>query len=302
MKKIALFGILLLSATSLFAEEKEKPKNGWHKAGAVNLMFNQAAFNNNWTGGGTTNFAANLKFNYDFNLRYNKLTMDNRVFADYGLTKNKGERYNRKTNDRLELNSIIGTQVKDSYWFYSFFMNFKTQFSDGYDYKKDENDIMQRTRKTDFLSPAYLQFGPGVLWKKNDNFKVNISPFAVRLTFVDKFFTTVENTPEAIAAFNKNKYFGVEANRSTNFELGASLNAYAKFDVVENVKIENILAMYSDYLEKPQNMNIDYTMNIVMKINNFMSANVTFQAIYEENATSAFQIREAIGVGFSYSL
>lgn len=302
MKKIALFGALILSSLSLFAEEKEKPKNGWHKAGAINLMFNQAAFNNNWTGGGTTNFAANLKFNYDFNLRYNKLTVDNRVFADYGLTKNKGERYNRKTNDRFELNTIIGTQVKDTNWYYSFFINFKTQFSDGYDYKKDANDIMQRTRKTDFLSPAYLQFGPGVLWKKNDNFKVNVSPFAVRLTFVDKFFTQVENTPEAIAEFNKNKYFGVEANKTTNFELGASLNAYAKFDVVENVQIENILSMYSDYLEKPQNMNIDYTMNIIMRINNFMTANATFQAIYEENATSAFQIRETIGVGFSYAL
>lgn len=305
MKKIALFGMLLLSATSLFAEdtkEKEKPKNGWHKEGGISLMFNQAAFNNNWTSGGTSNFAANMKFNYDFNYRYNKLTIDNRVFADYGLTKNKGEEYNRKTNDRIELNSIIGTQVKETNWYYSFFINFKTQFSDGYDYKKDANDVMQRTRKTNFLSPAYLQFGPGLLWKKNDNFKVNISPFAARITFVDKDFTRVGNDPEEIAAFNKVKYFGVEANKATNFELGASLNAYAKFDLVENVKVENILAMYSDYLEKPQNMNIDYTLNLIMKINNFMSASATFQAIYEENATSAFQIRETIGIGINYSL
>lgn len=306
MKKILLFGMLLLSAVTIFAQEaeeaEEKDKNGWHKEGAISLMFNQAAFNNSWTGGGTTNYATNFKFNYDFNYRYNKLTIDNRVVTDYGLTKNRGEEYTRKTNDRIELNSIIGTKVRDTNWYYSFFLNFKTQFTDGYEYKKDDNDALLRTRKTDFFSPAYLQFGPGMLWKKNDNFKINISPFAARITFVNKDFTRVGNDPEAIATFNDKKYFGVEANENTNFELGASVNGYAKFNLMENVNVENILALYSDYLEKPQNINIDYTLNINMKINDFMSANFTFQAIYEENAVSSVQIRETIGVGLNYSL
>jgi len=304
MKKLILFCLLLLGVTSLFAqeEETEKDENGWNNSGAISLMFSQAAFNNEWTGGGTTNYATNLKFNYEFNYRYNKLTVDNRIVADYGLTKNKGEEYKRKTNDRLELNSIVGTKVKDTNWYYSFFLNFKTQFTDGYDYEKNDNDVLIRTRKTDFFSPAYLQFGPGMLWKKNDNLKVNISPFAARFTFVNKDFTRVGNDPQDIIDFNEDKYFGVEANKSTNFELGASINAYAKFKIIENVNMENILALYSDYLEKPQNINIDYTMNLNMKINKYMSANLTFQAIYEENAVSAFQIRETLGVGINYEL
>lgn len=306
MRKIALFCLLLIGTTTNIlaqeAKEKDKVENGWHKEGAISLMFNQAAFSNNWTGGGSTNYAANLKFNYDFNYRYNKLTVDNRIFADYGLTKNRGEEFKRKTNDRIELNTIIGTKVTDTNWYYSFFFNFKTQFADGYEYKKDDDEVLQRTRKTDIFSPAYLQFGPGMLWKKSDNFKINISPFAARLTFVKKYFTRVEKDPEAIAAFNEDKYFGVEANKTSNFELGASVSGYAKFDLVKNVKVENILALYSDYLEKPQNINLDYTLNIVMKINNFMSANVAFQAIYEENAVSSFQIREVVGIGISYTL
>lgn len=304
IKKIGLLVLLFIGGFSLSAQEAEKKKddNGWKKSGAIALMFSQSAFNEEWTGGGTSNYAANLKFNYDFNYRYNKLTVDNRVVADYGLTKNKGEEYERKTNDRIELNSIVGTKVKDTNWYYSFFLNFKTQFSDGYDYAKDDNDVLQRTRKTDFFSPAYLQFGPGMLWKKSDNLKVNISPFAARFTFVNKDFTRVGNDPEAIIDFNKDKYFGVEANKTTNFELGASINAYAKFTLIENVVVENILALYSDYLEKLQNINIDYTLNINMKVNKYMSANFTFQAIYEENAISAFQIRETLGIGVNYDL
>ena len=304
MKKILLFSILVLSTIPMVAQDEdteEEDKNGWHKEGAIARMFSQAAFNNDWTGGGTTNYAANLKFNYDFNYRYNKLTVDNRVVADYGLTKNKGEQYRRKTNDRIELNSVIGTKVTETNWYYSFFINFKTQFTDGYEYKK-EDDVLIRRRRTDFFSPAYLQFGPGMLWKKNDDLKINISPFAARITIVKKEFTRVEDDPEEIAEFNKKKYFGVEANESTNFELGASLNAYAKFDIIKNVVAENNLAIYSDYLENPENLNIDYTLSINMKINDYMSANFTFQAIYDENAVAAVQVRETVGIGFNYSL
>src|SRR5699024_8391917 len=143
---------------------------------------------------------------YDFNYRYNKLTVDNRIVADYGLTKNKGEEYQRKTNDRLELNSIIGTKVKDTNWYYSFLLNFKIQFTQVYDYEIDVCYVLQRTRKTDFYSPAYLQFDPGMLWKKNDYLKVCISPFVARFPFVKKHFTRLGNAPDAIGDFNEENY------------------------------------------------------------------------------------------------
>lgn len=302
---LAAFGFMSLNAQVTLPQVEAKgesdKENGWHKAGNFAVLFSQAAFNDEWTGGGTSNYAANFKLNYDFNYKYNKLTVDNRITADYGLTKNKGEEYTRKTSDLFELNSIVGTQIKESNWYYSFFLNFKTQFSDGYDYSRVD-DVLVRTRKTDLFSPAYLQFGPGLLWKKSDNLKVNISPIAARLTFVKKDFTRVGNDPADIAEFNKTKYFGVEANKTNNFELGAAVNAYYKFDIVENITAENILALYTDYLEKPQNININYTLNVNMKINDYMSTNLTFQAIYEDTAVKAWQIREVLGVGFSYNL
>jgi hypothetical protein len=43
-----------------------------------------------------------------------------------------------------------------------------------------------------------------------------------------------------------------------------------------NVSIENRLNLYSNYLDDPQNVDIDYQMNVVMKINKYLSANVAF--------------------------
>ena len=65
--------------------------------------------------------------------------------------------------------------------------------------------------------------------------------------------------------------------------------------------MENILALYSNYLDKPQNIDIDYTMNLDMKINSFLSANLIFQTIYDDNAYQGFQIREVFGIGINYN-
>lgn len=305
MKKILLLAVLFTAPLALIAQE-ETPKdtipNGWTRSGNISLLFNQAAFNHEWTGGGTSNIAGNLGLNYDFNYKQDKLVWNNRFIAEYGLTKNKDDKYSRKTNDRLELNSILGREINESNWYYSFFLNFKTQFTSGYEYNKDlnQNDPAYRTEVTKFMSPAYLQFGPGMLWKKNDNLYVNISPATARLIFVNKTFTDVGNDPLAIAAFNENPYFGVEANETMRFEFGASVSAYAKLDLMKNVSVENILNLYSNYLENPQNIDIDYTMNVLLKVNDYISANVAFQAIYDDNAVKGFQIREALGIGVTY--
>ena len=182
-------------------------------------------------------------------------------------------------------------------------MNFRTQFTSGYAYSTDNAGNEIRTETTKLLSPGYLQGGPGFLWKKNDNLKVNIAPATAKLIFVSSEFTDVGNDPALIMAFNDaGGYFGVEANESTRFEFGAALGAYAKFEVMPNVKLENILNLYSNYLEDPQNVDIDYTLNLVMSVNKWITANATFQAIYDDNAVQGFQIREALGIGITYGL
>ncbi len=220
--------------------------------------------------------------------------------AEYGVTKIKDQEFTRKTNDRLELNSIIGRQINETNFYYSWFANFRTQFSNGYEFTEDDMGNETRTVTTKFLSPGYIQTGPGILWKKNDNLKVNVSPATLRLIFVDDSFTTFPD-PVAAAAFNEaGGYFGVEANETTRFEFGASLNGYAKFDAMENVTVENILSLYTNYLEDPQNVDIDYTLNLLLKVNEWITANFTFQAIYDDNAVKGFQIRETLGIGVGY--
>ncbi|SFU58664.1 Protein of unknown function [Pustulibacterium marinum] len=295
MKKIYLLGALLVSSLATYAQqqnnEKEKDTT-WTTKGNATLLFNQSAFNAEWLGGGTSNVAGNLSISYDFNYAKKDWTWDNKILIDYGLTKVKDEKFAKKTNDRFEFNSILGKKATRN-WYYSAFLNFKTQMAKGYKFGEDENGEETRTEYTHLLSPGYLQIGPGMLWKKSNNLKVNIAPATAKLVFVDKDFTTTEG-------YEDGDYFGVDQGKSTRFEFGASISGYYKVNIMENVSAENILNLYSNYIEDPQNVDIDYTLNVVMKINKYLSTNFTFQAIYDDNAITAFQIREVFGLGVNY--
>lgn len=265
--------------------------NGWTKKGNITFLFNQSNFNN-WVAGGENNISGNLGINYDFNYKKEDWTWDNKVLASYGLIQSKNSEFEKKTDDRFEFNSIVGKKAFGE-WYYSFFLNFRTQFTKGFVYGTDANGKEIRTENTNFLSPGYLTFGPGLFWKKSDNLKVNFAPLTSKVTFVNKDFTSVPGYVDG-------SYFGVDANKSLRYELGFYTSAYYKFTLIENVTAENTLNLYSNYLEEAKNIDLDYTLAIVMKINKYMSANIIFQSIYDDNAFQGFQTRQIFGLGVNY--
>lgn len=270
---------LLKKTEEAVAKIKDEKPNGWVKKGMFTLLANQATFNN-WLAGGQSNISGNIGLNYDFNYKYNSWSWDNKLIAGYGLTKIKGQDI-QKTDDRIEFNSLLGKKAS-GYWYYSAFFNFKTQFDSGFD--PADNSV----KLSHFFSPAYFQFGPGMMWKKSDNLKFNIAPATSKLIIVHSHFT--EFGPS----------FGVHQGDSSRYEFGAAANGYYKFNLMTNVTMENILNLYSNYLEEAQNFDIDYTMNIVMKINKVLTTNFAFQTIYDDNAFRGFQTRQVIGLGVNY--
>ena len=113
MKKFLLACTLVVVTLNVNAQEEENeiPLNGWTTDGNIQLLFNQSAFNKEWTGGGTSSIAGNITLNYEENYRYDNFSWTNRILGSYGLTKVKDDQFTRKTSDRLEINSIAGYQL-----------------------------------------------------------------------------------------------------------------------------------------------------------------------------------------------
>jgi DUF3078 family protein len=260
---------------------------GWKSKGNASLLFNQSSFSN-WVAGGENNMSGNVGINYDFNYKRKDVTWDNKVVAAYGLIQSKNAPYEKKTDDRFEFNSVLGKKAFGE-WYYSYFLNFRTQFTRGYKYDKTDEGIEFRIPYTNFFSPAYLTTGPGLLWKKNDNLKVNLAPLTSKFTFVDSGFTLPNE-----------EYFGVEQGKSMRYELGFYASAYYKLNIMTNISAENTLNLYSNYLEDPQNVDVDYSLLVVMRINRYLSTNLAFQMIYDDNAFRGLQTREIFGLGVNF--
>lgn len=282
MFKKRLFLILLVAISTIsFSQKKKKdtlPKPKWKVHGRFAFIFNQSSFSN-WASGGENTVAGNININYDFNYKKKNINWDTRLITSYGLSyiDDKGI---RKTDDRFELNSLLGIKT-GKYWFLSFITNFKTQYSTGFDYKKDPPEIV-----SDFFAPAYFTFGPGMLWKKSDNLNFNMAPATVRYTFVNDKFSGK---------------FGVEQGRTTALGFGFNFSGYFKFHIMENIEMENILTLYSDYLANIGNIDTDYQINIRFKVNKHIKMRTTLHTIIDDNASSKVQFRQLFGLGLNYS-
>lgn len=292
MKKKLLFLVCLLGMLNASAQDDKNPVEKdtigpWYTNGNASLLFNQSTFNN-WVAGGENNISGTIGVNYNFNYKKDDWSWDNKVIASYGIVKTKTSSFAKKTDDRLELNSILGKKAVGR-WSYSMLLNFRTQFTKGYNYDRDENGAETREEYTNFLSPGYLLVGPGMLYKRDDNFFINLSPATSKFTFVDPNYTLPDEA-----------YFGVKEGNSMRYEIGFSAAMYYKLDVVANVTFENILGLYSNYLEDPQNVDINYQLNIVLRINRFLTTNLSFQTIYDDNAYQGLQVRQVFGVAANY--
>lgn len=292
--------IAFLSAVSIFslnvsAQENEEVEivqidttKTWTIKGENTFLINQSSFSN-WAAGGVNSLAGNIILNYDFNYKKDKWSWDNKLLAAYGQTYQKETDW-RKNDDRFAINSLLGYQAAEK-WLYTFFLNFNTQFANGYEYK---NNVRGRKLSAPF-APAYLSFGPGIAYKESDNFKINISPASARFIMV--------------GAESVREDYGVDPDKFSRNEFGAALDAYYKVGLMENISLENILKLYSNYLEDPQNVDVDYLANLNLAVNKFITVNAAVQLIYDDNVNvpksdgikgPGLQVRQILGAGVTY--
>lgn len=300
MSKLTFNIFFLFLILNVLSQEKavdsSNVKNNWTKSGNFTFLGNQSSYSY-WTAGGQTSISGTIKIDYDFNFENNGWNWDTKVITAYGLNSIGGSKYLKKTDDRFEINSLLGKKFTNNLignWSYSSFINFKTQWTKGYRYRKNSNGEEERSELTRFFSPAYLQIGVGLYWRKSKDLWVNFAPVTGRLIIVNKFFT--ENLQEG------KQYFGVNKGSNSRFELGASLRSYYKFELIENVEISNRLSLYSDYLENSGNIDLDYTINTSMKINKYLTTNFIIQFIYDDNSIKRLQVREVMGIGLNLKI
>jgi hypothetical protein len=243
----------------------------------------------NWAAGGENTIAGTAILTYSLDYEKSRSLWMNRLELGYGLSKTQSHGV-RKTTDRIYLNSVYGYKLVE-HWYASFFVNFQTQFAKGYNYGLNKTEYMSR-----FMAPGYLSLGPGITWIPKQWFMASLSPASWRGTFVCDDYLSQEGK------------YGVKPGKHLYSEFGANLKMVARFNLWNNLSVYSRLDLYSNYLHKPQNIDVHWDTILTLAINKWLSANMILNLIYDDDArfvwkeggtpTPRVQFKEVLGLGF----
>lgn len=289
--KTGIVFLLVLAINQLSAQADQDTTSFWKISGQASVNISQVSFSN-WVGGGKNSVSGVGQFNMNANYVKEKIHWENTLKSGYGLLK-EGENETVKTDDKLELNSKLGVELKDEHLLYSSYLNFLTQFTDGYKYPNTTDKI------SGAFSPAYLTVATGFDYQPSERFSLFLTPVSGKFTFV---------TDEELSAAGA---FGVEPGKKARAEMGASLKSELKTPVMKNVDLASTLSLFSNYFHQPENIDVNWDINVNMKINDYLSANLFTNLVYdhdilipiddEGNTGRRVQMKQLFGVGLSYT-
>ncbi|MDA3904688.1 MAG: DUF3078 domain-containing protein [Bacteroidales bacterium] len=266
----------------------EKDTTYWLNEGDFSIQFNQVSFSN-WAAGGINSYATVIGLNYSFNYTKAKSSWDNKLVLSYGMQSLDGEI--RKTDDKIDYASKYGHKLSDKTYFGVLF-SVKSQFTNGYNYPDIDNYVSR------FAAPMYIGIGPGIDYKPSKFFSLFLAPATAQWVIVSDV---------ALA-----EAYGNEPDQKVRAQFGTAVKMQFIKEIAKNIKLDTKLELFSDYLNKPQNIIVNWDMAIDMKVNKLISAKLTTGLIYDDNIIindadgnplgPRIQLKEMFGAGLSVKL
>lgn len=280
----------------------------WKNSNIVGFDLSEIAFMN-WSAGGNSSISGLLKGNFVRKYETENAKWLNELILRYGVNKQDGVEV-RKTDDVFQLNSTFGYR-KDtiSNWYSSAKFNFNTQFTNGYAYPNTDDAISKP------FAPAYLFLGIGTEYiNRKEKISVYISPFTTKSTFV------LDQRLANQGAFGVDKaVYDIDGNliskgKKHKTELGVLVSSGYKKEVIKNIVLDNRLSLYSDYINRFGNIDVDWQMQLNLTVNEYVKANIGLHMIYDDDIKSKeeingeqvilgpkLQLKQALGIGIIYN-
>lgn len=272
--------------------------DGWKKSGIISVNMTQVNLTN-WAAGGFNTLSGIAMFNGTANWKKGRKAWDNSLVLAFG-GQQVANLSPQKTDDRIELNSKYGYELKKSLYFAGVFQ-FKTQFTEGFN--------ADHTRISNFLAPGYALLGLGLDYRPSDNFTVFFSPATARMVIVtDELLYGGSTDPEL-------RVYGVKNGSTTEFEFGGYLRLQYKRELAKNITFLTRGDLFSNYLRNPQNIDVTWETLWTFKVNEWFAATLNTMLIYDHDTDlpktnaegipyfgPATQFKETLGIGLSFKL
>jgi hypothetical protein len=260
--------------------KRERLHEIWKVGSVTGLALNQGHVSN-WAEGGESSVSALATVNMFAKYKKGNTQWDNTLDIKYGVLKT-GENGFRKNEDKLELNTKYGQKAVDN-WFYSAMFNMKTQMFRGYEYPDDDEVLV-----SSFMAPAYFLFSLGMDYKPKDELSVFLSPVTGKWTYV-KDTTLIDQTK-----------YGIDPDSRTKKETGFYVKLLHKWTITPDIVLDNKVELYSSYANKPKNIDINWELNLVLQVNQYINTKISTHLISDDDTGSKVQFKENLAVGVTY--
>jgi len=125
------------------------------------------------------------------------------------------------------------------------------------------------------MSPAYILTAAGLDYKPGPAFSAFIAPVTAKYTIVND---------QVLADSGA---FGVDPGKKFRGEFGGYLRVQFQKDIFKNVNFGTKAEFFSNYLNNPQNIDVNWETLLTLKANEFLSATVSTQLIYDDDINIA---------------
>ncbi len=281
----------------------------WTEKNVVGVNMNEVAFVN-WNAGGNNSISAIFHGNFERIYKKDLLLWRNQAIVRYGINAQEGREL-RKTEDQLAFNSTVGYRRDSvSNFRYSAKFNFNTQLANGYKYPNTDKAISK------FMAPGYVFLGVGAEYTHpEENLIIYLSPITQKTTFVLDRRLANEGMFGVRPAVRDDEGNIIEDGERVRAEFGILLtNSFAK-EIFENIKMASNLSLYTDYLNRFGNIDVDWELNVDLVVNEFVKASIGSHLRYDndvkfkedvdgdgklETLGARIQFKQMLGVGVVY--
>jgi hypothetical protein len=236
----------------------------WDYSFSSSFALNQT-FLSNWAKGGENSFSNMLDISGEakHTNKEEKTEWTNSFRLKYGSTIT--EEYGLRTNtDMLNLNSQFNKVIREKIDFSGvFFM--KNQIARGYKYPNDSTVVSK------FLNPTSFTIGAGLEYKPFKKTTLNFSVLSYKNTFVLD-----------TARIDQTRH-GIEADKRVRQEMGGQLLVKNSVSLMDGLDVSNTLRLFTNYLNKPQNVDVDWEINVEQKINWYFTVLLNLHFIYDDD-------------------
>lgn len=278
MKKF-LVAIFLLMPGMLLPQSDTLYKPGWNPSGILSLNISQVAFKD-WSLGGENSYSLTTINNFGLAYKKAPVLWKNQLKVTLGQTQ-IGDNDLQTSDNELFFESIVSYDVG---WVVNPYAatTFNTVILNGYNY--DSTPAFQTSA---FLDPGYLVESIGFTYEESKVFNTRLG-IAFKETFANRF-TQYTDDPATSSVENFKFETGIESVTNVNW------NFY------DNLTYSSKLSLFSAF-DRFDTWDAAWDITMTGKINDFMNASLSFKLVYDVSQSLRTQIKEALQIGFTYTL